>query len=199
LRIVAARRKRHLKQNVIGIVGGIIALISLALPWWTMTASTSAYFFNYSGTASIYPYQATANYAGVSAAVNINIWYGWAALILVVFGGLMGIIGSIARNARTILVAGGLLALLSIIVFAVGLQNALSSTVVLTGYPIVGLFSSGSLSGYANYSTYLSYGFWLALVAAITMLVASLKKPEVIAAPLVPLAPPTTPVQSPQA
>jgi hypothetical protein len=184
-----ARRKKYLKPNAIGIAGGIIALISLALPWWTMTMS-SAEMTSFSEEVSIYPYQATASIGGTSAAVTIPIWYAWAAFVLVVIGGSLGILGSLVQSTRIIVAAGGLLALLSIIIFAAGLQDELSKSAVTSGGPSVGLFSSGSFMGIANYTTYLSFGFWLALIAAIIMLVSSLKKPKI--SPPTPTPPPPT-------
>lgn len=178
-----------MKQNVIGIVGVIIAFIGLALPWWTMTMSATVLGNIYSYSASIYPYQATVSVAGTSVTAQLDIWYGWAALALIVVGGLLGIAGSLIQGARRILTLGGVLALLSIIVFAAGLQNELSNTLVESGWPAVGLFSSGTFSEF-NYTTYLSFGFWLALVGAIIMLAASLTKPQAVS-----VAPPTpTPV-----
>lgn len=183
-------KEKHLKQNIIGIVGAIIAFVSIVVPWWTMTVSASTLGYSYSADVSIYPYQATASVLGISSSVSIDIWYGWVALVLVLIGGVLGIAGSLAQRTRMILVAGGLLALLSVIIFAVGLQSELSNTAIITGYPTVSLFSSGSILGYANYTTYLSFGFWLALLAAIVMLAASRKKLETSAPPAVPPPPP---------
>lgn len=168
-----------LKPNYIGIVGGILAFISLALPWWTLSMSTTG--VPISVDVSVYLYQVTT--AGLT--VTMELWYAWAALAFVIIGGLLGIVGSVTALGRKLLIAGGVLALLSIIIFAAGLQNELSKIPV-TG---IGLFSSGSYSYMGvslNYSTYLSFGFWLALVAAIIMFVASRKKP----APIVPTPPP---------
>jgi hypothetical protein len=153
-----------LKINYIGIVGGIIAFISLALPWWTMSFSMSSM----SMSLQVYPFQATTE--GVTA--TLNLWYGWVALTFVVIGGLLGIIGSLIEKGKLPLLGGGILALLSIIVFAAGLQMDISGA--LSGFTSIGLFSSGSYLG-ASYSTYLSYGFWLALVSAIIMLVAAMR------------------------
>jgi hypothetical protein len=184
-----SRRNKKMKPNIIGIVGGIIALVSLALPWWTMTMSGTGMGTGYSAELSIYPYQVTASSGGMSMSATLDIWYGWVAFALVVVGGLLGIMASAIKSARMILAAGGVLALLSAVVFALGLQSELTKSVV-QGWPVVGLFSSGSL-GYANYMTYLSFGFWLALIAGIIMLVAMRKKPEVIAPAPVPPPPPT--------
>ena len=164
-----------LKTNVIGIVGAVIALIGLVLPWWTMTLSMTV-GMNLSYSASIYLYQTTASGIGTSVTGQMNLWYGWVAFALLVLGALFGIAGSLIK-ARVMLVLGGVLALLSIIVFAAGLQNDLSSSSSLSS---VGLFSSGSFFG-SSYTTYLSFGFWLALIGAIVVLAASLKKPKVTA------------------
>jgi len=162
-----------LKPNYIGIIAGILAFISIALPWWTMVQSATGM----SGDASIYLYQAKATYTvgGTSMTIDLtnppapatalNIWYSWAALALVIIGGVLVIVGSITALGKKLLLGGGVLVLIAIIVFAVGLQNELSKPFLETG-PTVGLFSSGNYLGY-DYSTYLSFGFWVALVSAI--------------------------------
>lgn len=160
-----------------------MAFVSLALPWWTMTMSASASGESIFGNVSIYLYQATTSYAGISMAVSISLWYCWAALVLVLIGGSLGIVGSLAQNKRVMLVIGGLLAALAVIIFALGLGAELSNTAVVTGYPIVSLFSSGSMMGHINYTTFLSFGSWLALAAAFSMLVASRKKTPSAAPP----------------
>jgi len=178
-----------LKQNIIGIVGVIIAFISLALPWW-WARGPSVFGTSYTYV-SIYPYQATVSDAGTAVTGQLDIWYGWAAFALIVVGGLLGIAGCLIQGARRILSVGGVLALLSIIVFAAGLQNELSNKLVLPWWSTVGLFSSGTYLGF-NYTTYLSFGFWLALVGAIIMLAASLRKPQSVS-----VAPPTPAPVSP--
>lgn len=189
-----------MKLNYVGIVGGILAVVSLALPWWTMSVSSSALGSTFSMDASMYPYQATATAMGVSEIVSINLWFGWAALALVVIGGLLGLVAGVITARRTLLAVGGLLVLLSIIVFAAGLQNEISNGTLATGFPTgVGLFSSSSYNYMGlsmSYSTYLSFGFWLALVAAIVMFVASTRKivetvPQPSSVPT-PTAPPTS-------
>lgn len=111
----------------------------------------------------------------------------WAALILVIVGALLALAGSTMGKGRAMLVGGGVLTLLSIIIFAVGLMNDLSAIQVV--FPEIGLFSSGGIAEVASWSTYLSFGFWLALVAAILMFVGSAWKPkETVATP--PAAPP---------
>ena len=171
-----------MKPNYIGIIGAILAFISLILPWWTITYSIS--IISYSD--SLYLYQPSGSVVSLALA---NSWYFWAALILVIIGALLALAESTMGKGRMMLVVGGVLTLLSIIIFAVGLMMDLSSIV---GFG-VGLFSSGTIGSgeffSASYSTYLSLGFWLALVAAILMFVGSVWKPkETMATP--PAAPP---------
>jgi hypothetical protein len=163
---------------MIGIIGAIIALIGLALPWWTYVQTPS---YSY----SIYLYQTTAHIGGASVIGPMNLWYGWVAFVLLVLGALFGIAGSLIQ-ARAILVIGGILPLLSVIIFAAGLQNQLSST---SGGSGIGLFSTGSFFVY-SYTTYLSFGFWFALIGAIVMLAALLKKPKAAPQTVIPPAPP---------
>jgi hypothetical protein len=190
-----------LRINIISIIGAVIALIGLVLPWWTITYSVSPGIsvepgMIYSYSASIYTYQTTASGYGTTVTGQMNLWYGWAAFALLALGALAGIAFSFIPRARAILALGGALALLSVIVFAAGLQNDLSTTSGLSG---IGLFSSGTTSVLGvsySYTTYLSIGFWLALVGAIVMLVASLRKPKATAPTAVP---PPTPAQQEQA
>ncbi|MGB8779823.1 MAG: hypothetical protein WCD81_04150 [Candidatus Bathyarchaeia archaeon] len=140
-----------MKLNYVGIVGAILAFVSIALPWWT----ESVFGFNYDlklfdqGTFSTF-----------------NYWYGWLALLLVVIGGILGLAGSVMSNGKKIVMGGGILALIAIIIFPIGLQTDLMRL----NAPF-GIFFNGTISS-ISVSTYLSYGFWLALVAAIIMLVA---------------------------
>jgi hypothetical protein len=154
-----------LKANYIGIVGVIIAFISLALPWWTASYSISYLGVGTTFTSNWYLYNAGTYGTGM------NLWYDWVALLLVVLAGILGLAGSIMQNGKKILIGGGLLGVLAIIIFPVGLQNDLS-----TNKAPYGLFSNTSVSalGY-SYSTYLSFGFWLALVSAIIMLIAAMR------------------------
>jgi hypothetical protein len=140
-----------MKLNYVGIVGAILAFVSIALPWWTESAAGVSYDLKLydQGTFSTF-----------------NYWYGWLALVLVVIGGVLGLAGSVMSNGKKIVMGGGILALIAIIIFPIGFQTDLMRL----NAPF-GIFFSGTIYG-VSVSTYLSYGFWLALVAAIIMLVA---------------------------
>jgi hypothetical protein len=159
-----------MKLNYVGIVGAILAFVSIALPWWTVSVSGA--------TGDWYLYNAGDYGAG------LDLWYNWVALLLIILGGVIGLVGTIMPNGKKMLIGGGLLALLSIIIFAAGLQMDLSSHT-----STFGIFSSGTIYG-ISFSTYLSYGFWLALVATVIMLVAMRYPKPTPRAPSPP--PPTT-------
>jgi hypothetical protein len=158
-----------LKINFVGLIGGILAFISLVLPWWTLILS----FNGVSTDISMYPYQIS----GIT--FSTNFWYGWAALALIIVAGILGILASIVIERKLVLIIAGAIALLSIIIFAVGLQMDLPQLSSELGITDLGLFSSGSFGDLEiswNYSAYLSLGFWLALISAIIMLIAALIK-----------------------
>jgi len=119
-----------LRPNFIGIVGGILAFISLALPWWTFTMSFSYPGGSYSADLSAYLYQVTIN-SNIpdfpSGTTSPDVWWCSVALALVVIGGLLGIIGSIVTPfGDKLLIGGGVLTLLSAVIFAAGLQGDLA-------------------------------------------------------------------------
>ncbi len=110
--------------------------------------SAEAMGIKVSSDVSIYPHQATASAMGTSATVAVDLWFGQAALALIVIAGIAAIVGSliIGKTGKMILTVAGILALLSIIIFAAGLQGELSKAPPVSGFPEVGLFSSGSWS-----------------------------------------------------
>jgi len=186
-------------MNYIGIVAGIIAFISLVLPWWTMTMSAEFMGIKMSWDVSVYTYDARMTVEAMggreseSIVDGFSLWYGYAAFALILMAGVAGIVGSlmVGKNGKMILLVAGILTLISIIIFVAGLQGELSEGAQVPGFPEVGLFSSGSWSFMGvstNYSSYLTFGFWLALVAAIIAFISLLKHPV---AP--PPSPPATP------
>jgi hypothetical protein len=98
-------------------------------------------------------------------------------LPFVIVGGIIGMAGCILSDRKKLLTSSGILVLSSLVVFAVGLLSELSQITLVAGFPMVGLFSSGSTMWNSywtiRYTTYLSYGFWMALLGAVLMLAAS--------------------------
>jgi hypothetical protein len=178
--------------NYLAIIAGILTFVSLALPWWVVTVwySSMGYF---SDEATLYLYEAKVSVMitkglfimGTSSTGVTHPWYASTALVFLVLGGLLGLTSGVIANKRKIVLTLGLiLTLFSLIIFAAGLQNDISNG-AMGLYPRgASLFSSGSftysyLATSINYSGYLSFGFWLSLVAAIIMLVALTRRPTV--------------------
>ena len=142
-----------LKFDYFGVVGGIMALVSPLLPWWTMTMAIEGLPRVF----SIYTYQATYSVLGEVISVNENLWYGHAVLALVLAGGFLEIAGSLIRYRRLIYV-GMLFAVFAVSIFPVGLET--------NGHQLFSAIASGEMP----YSSYLSFGYWLAVGAAVVPL-----------------------------
>ena len=171
-----------MRPNYIGIVGVAIIFISLLLPWWTMAISWTSNIgkTQISGSQSIdvYPYKSGFNTGLVTLPVALNL-QGTFVILLLVMGSLLGILGSlVGRGGSVALAIGGLLSLLSAIVFGVNMILELSRPEVLAAeVPRVALFSTGTLSGAytRSYYAYLSFGFWLVVAGGIILFAATRK------------------------
>lgn len=160
------------KLNYVGILGGILAFVALIMPWWTETASVPVMGLGDS-TAIDFPLYLYEALAAVLAnpptrVVTLDPWFCWATLALAALAALLAVLGSATSGkGKWILVIGGVVALLSIVVFAVGLQSELSRTA--SG---VDLFTAAS-GTWGTLTAYPSFGFWGAFVAAVLMLAAA--------------------------
>jgi len=106
-------------------------------------------------------------------------WWGYTAMAFIGLAGVLGLVGSvIGKPGKGVLAVAGLLGLLSVIVFVAGfVMNVPNGSQYL-------FYSSGGVSAY------LYGGFWLALIAAILLFVASARHPKAPSAAPAP-APPT--------
>jgi hypothetical protein len=170
------------KPNYLGILGAIVAFASLAMPWWNMTASIPMVGLGNS-TAIDFPLYLYSNSTRLfanppSQVISLNLWFCWVTLALVALAGILAIVGSIMVGKRNrILLVGGVIGLLSIVVFAIGLDIELS-----TAGSGLDLFKTAS-GTWGTLATYLSFGFWGALVAAVTTLVAAMRGGATATAP----------------
>jgi hypothetical protein len=169
-----------LKLNFIGIIGGVLGFVSLTLPWWTASISTS-YGVTFSVDVSVYLHQAT--YLGRSTSIPNEFWYAWAAMALVLAGSVLSLAWSVIKAKRRVFLSlGGVLVLAGVALFPVALQLNISNALGVLGAGAtsgLGVFSSGSFyQGFfsANYVTYLTFGFWIALAAVILMFLAASRK-----------------------
>jgi hypothetical protein len=165
-----------LKPDVVGIVGGLLAISSLAFPWWTVSVMFQTMGIAHApGYMSLYLYRADTSALGWSRSSQLNLSFGWITLALVASASLLGILGGLLRRTRMVLI-GGSCAIASMMVFVAALQSELlSGPVVPWGFIVTGVFSSATIDqGYlssVSYTAYLSFGFWIALAAAVILLV----------------------------
>jgi hypothetical protein len=162
------------------------------MPWWNVSATVPVIGLGNS-TAIDFPLYLHEVSAGVlgnppSQVIILGLWFCWAALALTALAGLLAIVGSVrADKGRRILLISGVIAVISVIVFAVGLQDDLSRT----GSGL-DLFKTASGS-WGTITAYLSFGFWGALVSAATMLAAGMRRGAITTA-----APPTFQPRQPE-
>jgi len=153
-----------LKYNALGVFTAIIAFLSLVLPWWTLTMSLGDQTLD----VVLYPWGVSGNLGQIFGSTT-ELWWTYVAMVLVVAGGVLGLIGTllIEKSGKTLLAASGLVSMLSLIVFATGLISNLSHK-----FPGVVVFYFGRYY-LGDVSAYLSFGFWLELTAGILSFVAS--------------------------
>jgi len=180
----AALRPLGRKLNYVGILGGIVGLASLIMPWWTQSAVVPVVGLG-NMTAIEFPLYLYESSAGLlanppSQVIALDLWFSWLTLALVALAALLAIVGStVPGRGRIMLVVGGLAALISLVVFGIGLQNELTRT----GSGL-DLFKTTS-GAWGTLTTYPSFGFWATLMAAATMLVAATRHRGMTAAPAV--------------
>lgn len=160
------------KLNYVGILGGILGFVGLIMPWWTETASVPVMGLGNSTAIDLplYLYETSAIVLAnpPTRVVTLDLWFCWATLALAALGTLWAIVGSaVSGKGKWILVFGGVVGLLSVVVFAVGLQSELSR--IGSG---LDLFTAAS-DTWGTLTTYPSFGFWGTFVAAAIMLVAA--------------------------
>lgn len=154
-----------MKLNPLGLASAIMAFVSLALPWWVLTVESYSL--------SIYPWGWIGS--GITVYRGQELSFIYIALAFIVIGGVLGVIGSfrVGKNGKRLLIISGIVAVLSLIIFASGLNSFLVRTFV----KVKSLFYSGPFNGGWSASAYLSFGFWLALVTAILAFIAYVKHP----------------------
>jgi len=165
------------KVNVIGITSAIIALASLALPWWTMTISILETPFSWD--MYMLGVRSPIEIVGDSLLFDFADSYRYAALALIVVGAILGLAGSVTvgRRGWTILATSGILIILAAVIFVAGLAT---DPALADATPPIGIFESKEvtiLEFSYSISTHLHIGFFLAITAAILASISLLKHP----------------------
>ena len=154
----------------------MLAVASLATSWFSVTMNSDDNTVKAAFTAYLYQVQGTVN--GTSASTFPNLWFAYAALavmVIVAAGCFAG--GFIAgRRGSVLLLTAGILSLVAMVVFGVGLLTGNYGDIAKEPGLAMRLFPSNAFTitaddamlswGYSM-SWIFSYGFWLALGAAI--------------------------------
>jgi hypothetical protein len=164
-----------MKVNVIGAASAIIALVSLALPWWTMTLSLLETPLSW----DVYTWGVRSPTEGDSLLFDFADSYRYAALSFIVVGAFLGLAGSVTvgRRGWTVLATSGILIILAAVIFVTGLAT---DPALAGATPPIGIFESREVSilGFSyGISTYLHIGFFLAVTAAILASISLLRHP----------------------
>jgi hypothetical protein len=169
----STNRMHKFRLSIPGIVGGLLGILSVFLPWWMITVnqtykgittldmsmSVSLWSFNVASSTDNY----NQNMLPPDLTYYLPTWL-FVILALIVVGSLTAIIGSVQeKSARSIRLFAGLLFFVSVVLFFLIMGTTLSA--LSTGFSIIG--SSSSLPW---------FGFFLALSAGILTFVSALKK-----------------------
>lgn len=177
-----------MKVNYFGIVAAVLAFTSLALAWLNVTGTFTGTVngvhqsIGMSFTAYLYQIQGTVN--GVSSTASLtSLWFALATLALVVTVGVICLVGSFlaGRRGLLLLIVAGVLGLLSVIVFGVGLLNSNFAASNMEPKSVISLFPANAFAPLTpvviqNALQYswdfkffwsFSFGFWVALAASV--------------------------------
>ena len=163
-----------MKVNVIGVASVIIALVSLALPWWTMTLSLLETPLSW----NVYTWGVRSPTEG-DLLFDFADSYRYAALSFIVVGAFLGLAGSVTvgRRGWTVLATSGILIILAAVIFVAGLAT---DPALAGATPPIGIFEHKEVRilGFSySISTYLHIGFFLAVTAAILASISLLRHP----------------------
>ena len=156
---------------VLGIAAGLLALASLAFPWWVIrvenTATTSVYL-----DISLYPWGARGGWVAMGS-------YGlgvYLALLLAFVGGIVSIVGGFKGNRKRNMQIGGMMLAVGVAVFALSVYLWIQKVFIYVN----SLFYSGTYDVGYTADASLTTGFWMALVGAVLSLMAYVLHPKSI-------------------
>ncbi|MGD0478404.1 MAG: hypothetical protein ABSB29_09610 [Nitrososphaerales archaeon] len=155
-----------MKASYFSLVAGLLAIASLALPWWVLDVTPS----NLYGAGSIRFY-AWGPLGSAPAGQHGYAFLTYVSLILILVAASLGFWGVLRsrRGSATPLLYGFASALLSVGIFALAIQLWVNDTFT----NVNSIFYSGAYADYGDYhaTAYLSYGFYIALAAGILFLI----------------------------
>jgi len=171
-----------LKLNYLGIIAGIVAFVSLFLPWFTIELWTKNLSSTMSFAAGLY--QLTGTVEGVAKSMFLVLWFNGGSFILILLAGLLSLAAGtfIKKHRVMIFLSSCVFALIAMGIFGYGLINSnFAIEEINPGYTIsqfpegsFGLSADESMLYSYDYSWTIGIGFWLALASAVLALLAAL-------------------------
>jgi hypothetical protein len=155
-------------NTVIGIIGSVLPLVALSLPWWYLSISVLTYTFK----VSLYAYglSQTGNIPGltpITLPTELQIVFNILTIVLLL-ATVLGLLGCFWR--RGFLIGGGILALSPPLLLAVGLPLVASE---IAGVKGIGLSGSLTVPIEAGVSATITWGpelgWYVSIIAAILM------------------------------
>jgi hypothetical protein len=171
----------RLKINYFGILAGVTAVVSLFLPWFTIELWTENLGSTMSFAANLF--QLTGTVEGVTKSIFLVVWFNVGAFVLMLVAGLACLTyGIFSQKRRTFVFAVSCaLAFAALLFFGFGLAtSSFAVESINPGYTIsqfpegsFGLSAEESMRNSYEYSWAVGVGFWLALVTAISAMLAA--------------------------
>jgi len=159
------------KINYLAVIAGAVALASLFLPWFMGGFDTSDVHMEFTA----YLFQIVGVVNNVSQTTFVSVWFGWAAIALLLIGAVNSFAGSliIGKRGQVLILSAGIFALLSMVVFGAGLVNSdfvssdLNPRYTISYFPNTFGLTDAQIDDWYHSSWSINYGFWLALAAGI--------------------------------
>jgi hypothetical protein len=155
-----------MRVNILALVAGVLAFVSLVLPWWVLEVGNETavtwYVWGPEGTAP---------------AGDYNFGLGvYVSLALIAVAGILALISGIKADEKrkNLLRTSGVLGVCSVAVFAIAVHLWVNDVYI----SVNSLFYSGAYGGGYDANAYLYLGFFVALAASVLSLVAYVLHPE---------------------
>ena len=184
----------YLRPSITGILGAVICLIGIFIPWWTSSATLNGV----QSTINMFPYAIEVHGTGLSFPSASVWWVGWVTLALLLTGSTFAIIGSFTFSRRQLLLSVGALLTLSAAIFfpfalPMYLKNEIPNQIAAyTGLPLMqfhiesplgnfsspGTWSSGSMQANGlnvDWAIQPSFGLVIALIGTCLLVGAALR------------------------
>ena len=155
-----------MRVNLIALVAGVVAFVSIALPWWILEIGNVE-------TVTWYLWGPTDPVPAGEYNYGLGVY---VSLALIAVAGILALVGGfkVEEKGRNLLRTSGVLGVCSVVVFAIVMHLWVNNVFI----NVDSLFYSGAYGGGYNANAYLYLGFFVAIVAAALSFVAYVFYPK---------------------